>query len=137
LHWQYDVLPSLSLINIVGQERPVYDVTNQQILMAHYMASVNKTAFPGDITNYLSAVYWQESYDQSGNTTFTYYNSTLCQNVIPADDPRYNGLVDAFCPDMPAYSTFQVQVVGGLATSSALYGDTKQFKLVVGTCENF
>ena len=106
LHWDYNILSSLSLINIAGQERPVYDVTNQQILMAYYMESVNKTAFQGDLSQYVSAVYNQESYNEQGFTDFTYYNSTLCQNVIPKDDPRYSGLVDAYCPDMPANSTF-------------------------------
>ena len=105
--------------------------------MTYYMFSVNKTAFYGELSQYVSAVYYQESYNEQGFTNFTYYNSTLCQNVIPEDDPRYSGLVDAYCPDMPANSTFQVQIVGGVSTKSPFYGDSKQFKLAVGTCENF
>jgi hypothetical protein len=93
-------------IIVAGQPRPVFDITQEQVILANVLIASNKTIFPEKINQYLSVVYAQQSYDQIGNVTWTYYNSTLCQNVIPESDLRYNDLFDWSCPDWSPDSSF-------------------------------
>ena len=73
-------------IIVAGEPRPVFDITQQQVTLANVLLTTNKTVFPDPISQYLSVVYAQQSYDQNHDVTWTYYNSTLCQNVIPEAD---------------------------------------------------
>jgi hypothetical protein len=80
--------------------------------------------FPNDYASYVSALYVTTKITDAGDITFTYYNSTDCENVFPdPDDVRLTYLYGYSCPDVPNIDDFFMPIQG----SSSFLGLSDQF----------
>jgi len=100
LHFEHTVSQSLEVASIAGEAGPIWSITPNQTTLATKLLTSNSTMFPGDIRQYIDAIYMQESYDSAGKPVFTYYNATNCSKIIDVEDSRYPLLDTWLCPDI-------------------------------------
>jgi len=85
-----------------------WNITSDQMLLANAVFTSNATIFPGSMDQYLSTVFVTTSSVENNKANLTYYNATFCQNVLEQDDPRYEGLYNFNCPDVPDLDNFTI-----------------------------
>ena len=73
LNFENTISQSLNVVSIAGDVNPTWSMTSDQTLLAFTLMTTNTTVFPLPVSEYLSAIYMQESYDEAGNATFTYF----------------------------------------------------------------
>lgn len=83
-------------------------MTTSNFLMTNWLLTTNKTLFPNETESYIGRIYVQDGYLPNGTSTFTYFNATPCQNIIPEDDDRYHILENYYCPNMTKDHNFTV-----------------------------
>ena len=86
---------------------PLWNITSSQMILANKIFSLDDSVFPGDSAQYLSALYVMTEIDQDTlDVTFTYYNSTPCENVFfDQNDIRLSYLLGYNCPEVPEGSS--------------------------------
>jgi hypothetical protein len=72
LNFENTISQSLNVVSIAGSENPTWSMTSDQTLLAFTLMTTNTTVFPLPVSEYISAIYMQESYDAAGNATFSY-----------------------------------------------------------------
>jgi len=98
------------------------------------LKTTNSTLFPNETDSYIGRVYVQDNYLPNGTTTYTYFNATPCQNIIPQDDYRYSVLHNYYCPDVNDEHKFTIQgTVGSLPFNNT---NQQSLKLLIGYCED-
>ena len=73
LNFENTISQSLNVVSIAGDVNPTWSMTSDQTLLAFTLMTTNTAVFPLPVSEYLSAIYMQESYDEAGNATFTYF----------------------------------------------------------------
>lgn len=94
VHRKHTTTTNLTLNVTAGVDNTPWNMTDSDLLIANWVLTSNKTLFPNEVESYIGRIYVQESYLPDGTSTFTYFNSTPCQSIIPEDDYRFKVLKD-------------------------------------------
>ena len=145
LNFKYTLSSSLEVVSIAGSDNSIWSINLNQTIMAFQMFTSNTAVFPGNVTQYISAIYMQESYNETDNnqTTFTYYNATNCANLAFVGDSESVKLIEKgwMCPNLTGANIElqgQIGVMPALILPSNLtVYKQKSFKLMIGYCEDF
>jgi len=105
---KHTITSTQELNSTAGVDNTPWNMTTSQFLMANWLLTTNKTLFPNEPESYIGRIYVQEGYLPNGTSTFTYFNATSCQNIIPEDDDRYAILGNYSCPNMTSDYLFTV-----------------------------
>ena len=92
---------------------PLWNINSTQMIAANNIFSLDDSVFPNDTASYLSALYMVTQYDMlTFEPSYSYYNSTPCENVMSINDTRLDYLNGYTCPDVTNINDFLIPIQG-------------------------